>query len=329
MANQTGNKTISVADLIAVVGLGLLGFFTFMGAMFKTGGLLGTSILYAVGLVLVTALLLWFLIRAKTAKNDLSKFKVMEMLLLAAYVAVAVFGATFLMHYFTISTSKDKYISAFKGDADALTALFGKYEAQEKDAVAKTMTGLSLTRSYICDAEVRGLLTGKGIKNTRESINSYQGMLEELLFKGGYEVEHDDILSEVDSYLHDVETWAALKVPMAASGMEYLSGETVRFLNEKSSQSGEDGKCMKFVLEKGSDSFVHLSDESLSYTYDIPKLKFPGMLRGAETSLSVPGIVLALLLHLLILLDYFSAYRSKVVRRKGSLSSDNGISLYD
>ncbi len=330
MAKES-KKTVTVADLISVIGLAVLAFFTFMGAMFKTGGVLSASILYAVGITLFTWALVLLLKSAKTARSDQAKFKVFEILLAVAYIALAVFGATFLMRYFSISTSKDEYISYFKQDVESVNDLFTRYESQESEAISKTGTGLRLT-GYICDATVKSMLSDKGITaNDRESINTYVGIVDGAILKGDYEYFKASYDKAVSSYLSDVQGWAAMKVPFAASGMEDLALEVAQTLTEKSSLTGTDGNPLKFNLVRGSDSVVHLSEDSLVYTYEKPTLLFQDRLRSAETTLSIPGLAIAIVIHLLVLISYFSAYRSKVVRRKGKgyAIQDGGINLYE
>ena len=78
MARKEKSGKITVANIVSVLGLMLLAFFTYIGHSYMSGGEIGMDILIAGLITIAAALLLWWLIKAKGAENELSKWKKIE-----------------------------------------------------------------------------------------------------------------------------------------------------------------------------------------------------------------------------------------------------------
>ena len=77
----TNKSKITLADVLAVVGVILLAAAYFLGFLYR-GDVLGISILKGVGLGAAFALLLWLLIKAKSARNYLRQWRIVEVVTL-------------------------------------------------------------------------------------------------------------------------------------------------------------------------------------------------------------------------------------------------------
>lgn len=75
MAQKQNSGKVTVANILAAVGLVLLLVFTYFGHSYVSGGELGWDIVISVGITAFTAFLLWFLIKAKGAENELNKWR--------------------------------------------------------------------------------------------------------------------------------------------------------------------------------------------------------------------------------------------------------------
>ena len=76
MANKQNSKKITIANIVSIVGVVLLLVFTFLGQAYKSGGEITVSLLISIVVAAWISLLLWFMIKAKGAENDLKKWKV-------------------------------------------------------------------------------------------------------------------------------------------------------------------------------------------------------------------------------------------------------------
>ena len=77
MANNNSGK-ITIANIIAIVGLVLLLVFSFLGHSYLSGGELGWDIIVSLAVTAFTAFLLWFMIKAKGAERDLGTWRIIE-----------------------------------------------------------------------------------------------------------------------------------------------------------------------------------------------------------------------------------------------------------
>ena len=106
MAKKQQAGRITIANIIAIVGIVLLLVFSFLGRSYMSGGELGFDIVIAVAITGFTAFLLWFLIKAKGAENNIDKWKKAELAALVVYIIFAIPASLFggIMHFFVVNT---------------------------------------------------------------------------------------------------------------------------------------------------------------------------------------------------------------------------------
>ena len=105
MEKKQDSSRITIANIVAMVGIVLLLVFSFIGHSYLSGGELGWDVMISVGITAFTAFLLWFLIKAKGAENQLDKWKIIEYVTLGVYILFAIPASLLggVMHFFVIN----------------------------------------------------------------------------------------------------------------------------------------------------------------------------------------------------------------------------------
>ena len=108
MSQEKNKNGVTAGNVIALVGLAVIAVFTFMGHAYKSGGETGWDIITALVITAVTAFLLWFLIKAKGAKEQVEKWKKVEYTTLAVYIVFAVVASFCggFIHFFAVNGNK-------------------------------------------------------------------------------------------------------------------------------------------------------------------------------------------------------------------------------
>lgn len=126
MEKKAKNGKVTIANIIAIVGVVLLMVFTFIGHSFMSGGELGMDIVVSVAITAFIAFLVWFMIKAKGAENELAKWKKLEIATLVVYVVVAIplslYGG--IMQFFIVNDNKERVKECAKDDLDRIDQMF-------------------------------------------------------------------------------------------------------------------------------------------------------------------------------------------------------------
>lgn len=274
MAKSKSNN-ISIANVLAVIGVVALGVLTYLGRAFISGGEMGISILWAVGVMAIATALLVIMIKAKGVETNFGMWRVFEISALVLYLGFAVLTAKTAVHFFVINDNKDKIKECALHDVEALKKLNSNYlEAfnMAKNAGEAVDNAIKGTESY-WDNNIQSLVDGWEAKIDNWSLFHITGMAKEI--SSCYE----DFYGELEKYKNGV-------------GIEwdrYINGDLID-LNPQPMQFGE-------------------------------------MLKSISGT-SVLGLVVLVILHLMILLNYVLAYRSPTTK-VGSVSNakDSGMRL--
>lgn len=302
--------------------------FTFIGCSFKSGGELGLDLLFTALISSVTVFLLWFLIKAKGAENNLSKWVIAEVITLVVYLCFV--ACTFLyggfMHFFLVSENKNGVKEAARADIEKIDKMFTQYEEFERNAVATTRQGLinvTQRNQYKTDS-LKMFLTNKQIDAT--TVEAYADNEMSLVLGSNYEQlkEHyNNLKANVET---NVNAWSILIIPSYANKLEEFANECQDRLTTFSGMTTlpiielnpairryaivNDNQHAEFKIEGGV--------ESLQFRQSM-----------TETSgFSVIAVVVALLIHTLILFNYIMAYRTRTIRVGKDAEEDGGRILY-
>lgn len=326
MASNKSSGRITVANIIAIVGLVLLAVFSFLGMTFKSGGEMGWAVVIAMAVTAVTAFLLWFLIKAKGVENELEKWRKIEYATLATYIVVAILTTIFggVMHFFVINGNKEQMRQYAKEDLEAIESHFTDYENFWEDAIEKTKNGYELGKSHLRSVSDPALI--EFIEETPD-IETYKKGKERKLFKEGIvgtTVDETQLYnlfkSDQTAILSDLESWSVFKVSSDAKKIADYAEKVPEALNQLSA-----GADIKEIDEDGNKVIGQYSKE-FSGTDLLESLKFK---KGLQTiGFSLMGLAIALLIHFLILFNYIVAYRTYNNSIKKNAMDDGGQILY-
>lgn len=330
---------ITLANIIAILGLVLLLVCLWLGQALKSGELGGITVLIAVGITIGTALLLWLMIKAKGADTNTSKWKIVEFSTLIVYLALAVLTAPIALHFFSVLSNKDKLQESAQSDIDNIQKAIDDFKMQEKKNLDKTCLGLM----NVFDAKQNAETPDDGViefikkeniaSNFKEfndkHINNWkknkESEIENIDLTGLSSKDLDGV--EVGEYgagwnetisncKNAIRNWQLLKIPSTIGSIQTLADEVGQTLTAFSNNapfpeiSNESGKYR--VFDRKGDTC-----ETKSKVQDVIKDLSP---------YSVIGICAIVLIHLFILFNYLMAHRSRRLNKRQS-ENDGGIIL--
>lgn len=320
MSKNKKKGGVTLANIIAVVGLVLLMVFTYVGHSYKSGGETGMDILVAVAITAFAALLLWFLIKAKGAENQISLWKKVEIATLAAYILFAIPASLFsgIMQFFVVNSARDEAKQIAKSELNAVDSILIVYNDSVNNWIGKTRIGMENSlrpgqeRDNSLSEYMRGL-TQNG-SDEFEETNKKQYLINDSYNKNFY----NEYNSERERIEQIVDDWKIFKLPQISKAIDSHAKKLCDALNKNIERANfpyivKDGSTGKFkIVKKQNDNFRLQPKESSAFQ---ERLSRPGF--------SVMAIVLVLIIHLLILFNYIVAYRTHTVG-VGKYSSEDG-----
>ena len=321
MAKNKSNG-VSLANVIAVVGIVLLSVFLFLG-YFYSGDILGISIMKSAAWAAGFSLLLWLLIKAKTADTDTGKWKVIEGLVLFIYIIVALLSSNKVARFATVYSSSEELKAAATEDISLIRQGIAQFQSTENEALTNTITGLELAAQGESAQELKDFVADNGFELTDGSIANFKEKWQDRIANvtdqdlNSFYDAWDDKLMECNEL---IQGWSVLKMPETANAMRDLGPQVSAKLEEISAG-------LPFpVIYKNENDISEINRQHESGHYPIVTIfadKFVNM-----SSYSIVGIGLCLALHIMVLLNYFVASRTKRVRpKKNILVNDGGMRI--
>lgn len=316
-------NSITLANVIATIGIVLLTVFIFLG-YFYTSDNIGISILKAVGWAFLFTLLLWFMIKAKGAEDDLKKWLVLEILTLVVYLIAAGISSPKVARFATIYVSSGDLKAAANTDIETIRQRIDMFKTKEHRALSVTITGLENATNGEVSEALTDFVADNNFELNQQSID---------IFKEKWAAVIDNVTDSTLSSFSDVwdteltrcndliQSWSVLKIPEAVSTMTNISNQVPAKLAEVSS-------TLPLPV-------IHRDGNGI---YDIEKMHETGNYNmnaqfaekiNAMGSFSIVGILICLVLHAMILFNYLVAYRTKKKRPQKSdmLFNDHGMTL--
>lgn len=322
--NKEKSGSITIANLIAIVGIVAFLILSYLGRSYMSGGEIGMDILISVIFTGVTAFLLWLMIKAKGAENDLKKWKIIEFSTVVAYIIFIVPSTIYggALHFFAVNDSKDDIKQYAKDDLALIDNIFATYEDSIKTAINKTVDGLqhSIALNEQRSEDLKTYFEENNIETTKTSIGAYNDSKRLKLLGDNYKTlkkQYKDYKENINAV---VDGWSIIQIPNSAKVIDELSEKIKIELNKLV----ENQTFPIIAYQNESRAFDII--ESRQYAFDIQgELKFKDALMNTDGS-SILAWVVVLLIHIVILFNYFVAYRTSVlsVRTKGD---DGGIIL--
>lgn len=324
MANKQTSNKITIANIVAMVGIVLLGIFTFMGHSYLSGGELAWDVIVSLAVVSVTSLLLWLLIRAKGAENELDKWKKTEYTTLGIYIIFAITTSIYCgtMHFFIVNAQKDDIKQFAFNDLTKIDTLFVQYRDFETEAINQTKTGL--LNSYSAGAQrssiLKDFLRRYEIPH-RNAVNTFCEDEQHKLLGDRY----DDLFANYESQKRDIKNvinnWNTLKIASKAKAIEDLA----EILSQKLTEWSAQAILPKVNQENGKYTIVQNTQQK-EYKINVESLEFKKAI-AETTGFSFLALLMILLIHALILFNYIVAYRTHTVKTKSNRNDDGGIIL--
>ena len=320
---------ITLANYIAMAGLALLLTFSCLGLLYKTGGEWAISILVSVGITALAGVLLWLMIKAKTAENDLRKWRIVEYSALGLYILCA--GLAFyyggMMHFFSVNSDKEEIKKKANADLAKIDRMFSDFQSYEDDAVAqarasfKTFTSPGIEWS---DA-LKSFMDEKRIDSNPESARMWiDGRDEDL--KEEFNNYYDQYKSERSEVKGMVDGWSMLQIAINSDEIDRLAGVYAKVLSDLSRK--EDVNIPVFHADGGEYTFDGYAGRDFSVEGGVKSLEFRKALMETQP-LSFMAVLVAVLVHALILFNYLMAIRTDVFWSKddGQIDDDGGHTL--
>lgn len=324
MTNKQKNGRITIANLIAIVGIVLLLVFSFIGHSYLSGGELGWDIIISVGITSFTAFLLWFMIKAKGAENQLDMWKRIEYITLGVYIVFAIPASLFggIMHFFVVNDNKDNIKSYAKADIEKINNLIIEYKEFESQAISITGTGLRNVSglNQRADISLNQFMKDNRIERTRTSADNFEMIQRNNLVGANFEAYYSSIKKQEQEILSAINSWSVLQIPSKSRMIEELAIAVEKELTKKSNEA----KLPKIEYKNGA---YTISAMNQSKTFEINggvnSFRFKYELQNAS-GFSPMAIIVVLLIHFLILFNYIVAYRTSTLGISKKSEEDGG-----
>lgn len=314
--SQKKSGSISIANIIALIGLAGLGVITFFGMLLhSTDGKPTGAILGAVAFVAVLAFLLFMSIKAKGAEDNPDKWRYVEWACLALYVIVAIAFAKPFQRFFYIVGEKDALQTQARQEIQAINTLYLNYDHQQKKFVNDAVEQM---QNYIASKQQETIKDDLAeYVNKAGKLDSWQKKITAVV-----KMQKDSTLSEIKS---KVEDWNLMQLSSIATDLELKDSLAWTMLEEKIQEYGEKNNFIP-VIGGGGVQPYRLEGLAQFDLGERPQPKFAQMLRNSDGNTPL-GWIIYILLNLLVLLNYVVAPRTMVVGPRAGKSTTGGMDL--
>ena len=317
--SQKNSGGISLANILAMIGLAGIGVITFFGILLHSpDGKPAGAILGAIGLVAALGLLLYFCIRAKSADESLGLWRYVEYGCLIVYVFVAIIFAGPFQRFFYISFEKEKLQDQARTEIKAIKNLYLEYDHQRTSALN---TAVEQMKSYKTSAQSDSVDTplASYMDVVGNNIDSWRQKADVVT-----KLPEDTEIADIEDR---IEGWNIMQIPATAKELEEKSPAAWNTVQNKI-ETAQRKNNMIPVIEGGGYQPYRLSPNYAQYSLTpLPEPKFAAMVRESNGN-TVIGWIIYVLLNFLVLLNYFVAPRTDYVgprRRKSSLGGGSNL----
>lgn len=324
MANKQKTGRITIANIIAIVGLVLLLVFSFIGHSYLSGGELGWDIVISVGITAFTGFLLWFLIKAKGAENQLDKWRKIEYATLAIYIVFAIPASLMggIMHFFVVNDNKATIKSYAQADVKKINDLILEYKEFESQAITKTGTGLRNVTgpNQRGDIELNQFMEENHIEYNRNSANNFETIQRNNLIGANFETYSTNIRQQQQDFLNVVNGWSVMQIPSKTKMIEELAISVEKELTRKSNEA----KLPKIEYQNGVYTITQSNQcRDFKINGGIENFQFKHELQ-TKSGFSFTALFVVILIHILILFNYIVAYRTNIMEVGKCKEEDGG-----
>lgn len=299
---KSGN--VSIANIIALIGLAGIGVLTFLGMSFSSADGSSTgAVVGAVALVAWLAFLLFMSIKAKGAEDNVDKWRYVEYATLAAYVVTAVLAAAPFMRFMNIMSSKSQLQAQARSEVAAIKTMYDSYDKQQKQFMDAAVQQL---KNYIASGQQKKNNTdqlAQYVSKTGTNIDSWAAKLTPAVT-----LPTDKALLEIEK---KIKQWNYLQLPALAASLEKRDAAAWKDVTALIEKNTEEHGLIPVIA--GSSTETYRFDGYAKFELGEPvKSEFANMLRSAN-GVSAVGVIVFILLNLMVLLNYLVARRSGIV----------------
>lgn len=302
--SQEKKGKITIANILALIGLAGIGVVTFFGMQLRSSdGTPGTAIIGALALVVGLGFLLMMSIKAKKADNNPDKWRYVEWACLVVYVAVAAYFATPFQRFFYMTTEKSDLQAMARAEVQAIQEMYQSYEHQQKKYLTDAVEQLknyndSKQISMTYNSELVEYV--KGVGTNVDSWESKAALIVKL--------QPDKELSDI---AHEIEVWNIMNLSSLALRLEKKDKEAWTSMETKIREFGEKNKLIP-VIGGGGVQPYYFNGYAKFDLGTPPQPKFAQALRASNGN-TVLGWIVYVVLNLLVLLNYLATSRSAYV----------------
>ena len=326
MADYKNSGKVTIANIIAIVGLALLMAFTYIGHSFQSGGEMGWDIVVSVGITAFTGFLLWFLVKAKGAENELDKWRKIEYATLAVYVLFAI-PASFMggiMHFFAVNDNKATIKEYAQADVNKINQMISAYKEFESAAITNTGNGLRglASSNQRGDEKLMDFMEKNEIKQNSQGAEIFEDIQRNNLLGAAFETYYQDIMKREEEFLNAVNGWSIIQIPLKAKMMVEMAVKVEEELTRRS-----EAALLPRIEDKGGIWSITEYNQCREFRINggIENFQFMEALQNTK-GFSLTALFVVLLIHLLIIFNYIVAHRTNVIRG-GKEEKDGGIIL--
>lgn len=325
MAKTDKKGKITIANIIAMVGICLLAIYSYMGNSYLSGGETGTDIIKTAVLIGFTAFLLWFLIKAKGAENNIKKWKMLEIGTLVVYIIIAIATSLFggVMHYFVVNDNKEEIERYAAEDLARIDSLIERYRTYESAAIDQSVMGLKSAIGKKNDEKLRVFMEEKSIGRNDASISLFGDLCKTWLLGDDFDAIIENYNNEKEDINIVVNNWNTMLIAPKAKQISKIAKDMGKILTERSK-----GIELPYIdYDESGDSrytITHYQSKEFKIEGDF---KFKKAIMKAE-GFSTAALFMVIFIHLLILFNYIVAYRTATIGVGKNYEEDGGIILY-
>lgn len=303
---KSDSGKVSIANIIALAGLAGIGVISFFGIlMHSADGKPGGAIIGAVALVAGLAFLLIMAIKAKGAEENTDNWRYVEWGCVGLYVIVAVLCAAPFLRFFHITGGSAAMQQQARAEIEAINALYANYDQQRT-------TFLTYAVEEIKNYKASGQKAAEGDALAEYVEKVVVGDVDRWGSKASAITQvPEEVLAHLKSMEEQVNTWNFMDLPSLAAAIENEDTTAWQRLSEQIATYGTENKLIP-VIEGGTGAPYTLSGYAQFDLGTAPEPKFAQMLRAAD-GITPLGIILLIVLHLMVLLNYIVAPRSSTV----------------
>lgn len=301
--SEKKKSDVSIANVLAIIGLAGLGVITFFGEMFKSAdGRPTRAIIFAAVYVGLLAFFLIFSIKAKGAEDNPDKWRYAEWFCLAAYVAVAILGSTPFHRFFSVASQKTSLQAQALAEVQNVDALYASYNEQQKAFLGVAKEQLKNYKDSQQDASIKGDLY-KYVEQYVTDVNAWS--------KSASRIVSIDGNVQTQPFYKRIDAWNYMQLSALARDIDALVESSRSDLKDRIDAFGQDAGLIPVI--GGGQGVPYTYDGLAQFDLGVQKTGHMFNTISSVSGKTLWGWVALVLLNLVIILNYLVAPRTYVV----------------